>query len=212
MVHYSIAQIGWRVDKMEWAYLGLGRVSSITSDAPNLSCFQVEYGVRIVSQLSVGGAVTLFYTVIHYPYPTLFFYDVRNRTVVNKQKTNKSDPPFMNLSIDEMSARISARDKDLNRRNCLILLIFFGVGLVGFGISAWYYGEWMVETVGALWLLGGFLWRSEWLQAAEILFHYKLSFFIFGILFGFGLFLFVAFQIGEMIVDLLWDGITSLFN
>ncbi len=130
----------------------------------------------------------------------------------NKQKANKPAQPFMNLSIDEMSAQISARDKELNRRNCLILLIVLGFGLIGFAISAWHYGAWMVETAGALWLLGGFLWRSQWLQAAEILFHYKLSFFIFGILFGFGLFLFVAFQIGEMIVDLLWDGITSLFN
>jgi len=118
----------------------------------------------------------------------------------------------MNLSVDEMSAHISARDKELNRRNCLVLLLFLGLGLVLFGISAWYYGAWMVQTVGALWQLGAFLWQAEWWSAAEILFHYKLSFFIFGIIFGLGLFLFITFQIGEIIVDLLWEGITSLFN
>ncbi len=130
----------------------------------------------------------------------------------NKPKNNKPEQPFMNLSIEEMSARISNRDQELNRRNCLILLVVLGFGVVAFGISAWYYGEWMVETVGALWQLGTLLWRAEWLLAAETLFHYKLSFFLFGIILGFGLFLFITFQIGEMIVDLLWDGITSLFN
>jgi hypothetical protein len=132
--------------------------------------------------------------------------------LLNKQKTTKPEQPFMNLSIEEMSARISARDKELNRRNLLILGLFFAAGLVGFGIGAWYYGEWVLETAGALWQLGVSLWHLEWWRAAEILFQYKLSFFLFGLIGGFVLFLFITFQIGELLVELLWDGISALFD
>ncbi len=137
---------------------------------------------------------------------------LRRPIVLNKQKTTESEQPFMNLSIEEMSARISARDKELHRRNLLILGTFFAGLLIAFGIGAWYYGEWMLETAGALWQLGASLWHLEWWRAGQILFQYKLSFFLFGLIGGFFLFLFITFQIGELLVELLWDGITALFN
>jgi len=132
--------------------------------------------------------------------------------VLNKSKKIQPDKPFMNLSVEEMSARIQARDQELNRRNCLVLtllLIAFGLLLL---VGAWFYGAWMVETIGALRQLSVLLWNLEWWAAGQILLHYKLSFFVLGIFVGFFLFLFITFQIGEMLFDLIWDWISSFFN
>lgn len=132
--------------------------------------------------------------------------------MLNKNKKSTPDKPFMNLSIDEMSTRIAARDQELTRRNRLILLPFLLVSLALLILGIWLYGAWLAETLGAIWLLGLSIWRLEWWAAGQILFHYKLSFFLFGIVAGFFLFLFITFQIGEMLIDLLWDGISALFN
>lgn len=132
--------------------------------------------------------------------------------MLNKQKKTPPDKPFMNLTIEEMSARIRTRDQELNRRNCLLLLIMFAVLGFTFLIGAWTYSEWLVETLRAVGQLAGSLWRLEWLAAAEILFHYKLSFFVLGVVVGFAIFLLITFQIIEMIFDLIWDYVSSFFS
>lgn len=132
--------------------------------------------------------------------------------MLNKSKKSQPDKPFMNLSVEEMSAQIQARDEKLKRRNCLILVLFFATFAVAIFVGAWFYGAWMLETVGAVGRLVGSLWRLEWLAAGQILFQYKLSFFVLGIFAGFILFLFITFQIGEMLIDLIWEGISSFFS
>lgn len=132
--------------------------------------------------------------------------------MLNRQKKTQPAKPFMNLTIEEMSARISARDKELDRRNCLLLLILFAVLGIAFLIGAWTYSDWLVETLGAVHLLAGSLWRRELLTAAEILFHYKLSFFVLGVLVGFVIFLVITFQIVETVFDMIWDYVSSFFN
>jgi hypothetical protein len=132
--------------------------------------------------------------------------------VLNKRKATKPERPFMNLSVDEMAAQINTNTQALDRRNCLILALFFGCALLASVVGFWFYGEWLMETVSAFWQVGVYLWQWEWWLAAQLLFHYKISFFLLGIIVGFALFLFVIFQIGELLVDLLWDAISSLFN
>jgi hypothetical protein len=70
----------------------------------------------------------------------------------------------------------------------------------------------MLETVGAAWQVVISAWNLEWWQAGTILFEYKLSFFIMGILAGFVLFLFIVLEIGEILFELVWDWVTSWFG
>ena len=131
---------------------------------------------------------------------------------MNRRGQKQSDPAFMNLSLDEMSARIAARDQQLTRRNGVIALTFFALLAICSLIAAYFYGEWLLETLGAAWQVGAAVGRWEWWQALTIAFQYKLSFFILGIVFGFFVFLFVTFQIGEWLVETAWDWLNSLWN
>lgn len=124
----------------------------------------------------------------------------------------QSDPAFMNLSLDEMSARIAARDQQLTRRNGAFVLAFLGLLVIGSLLAFYFYGDWIAETLGAAWQVGTAMGRWEWWQAMTIAFQYKLSFFILGIVIGFFVFLFVTFQIGEWIVETAWDWLNSLWN
>ena len=132
--------------------------------------------------------------------------------MLNKRKVTKPERPFMNLSVEEMAAQINTNTRALERRNYLILAIFFGCALIAMMIGLWFYGEWLIETVGAFWQVGVYLWQWEWWLAAQLFFHYKISFFLLGVIVGFGLFLFVVFQIGEMLLDFLWDTVSAIFN
>jgi len=132
--------------------------------------------------------------------------------VLNNPKKSQPDKAFMNISVEEMSAKIQARDQELNRKNCFILILFFVAFVLVILVGAWYYGAWMLETVGAVGQLVGSLWRLEWLAAGQIFLQYKLSFFLLGIFAGFILFLFIVFQIGEILIDLTLEGLSSLFT
>lgn len=131
---------------------------------------------------------------------------------MNRRKAQERDPAFMNLSLDEMSARIAARDQQLTRRNGVLVLVFLGLLLISALFAFYFYGAWMAETLGAAWQVGAAVRRWEWWQALTIAFQYKLSFFILGIVIGFFVFLFVTFQIGEWIVETAWDWLNALWN
>lgn len=132
--------------------------------------------------------------------------------MVKRQKQHPPERPFMKLSVEEMAAKVQQKDAQLGRRNCLILVLFFALFVMSLLVLSWFYGEWFFHTLGAAWQVVQSIWNLQWWQAGAILFEYKLSFFLLGIFAGFLLFLFVAFQIGEMLVDLLWDWLGSLFG
>lgn len=129
-----------------------------------------------------------------------------------KIRRGEFDPSFANATLEEMAARVQRQERLTDRRNYVILLIFFLLLGSVTAISAYFYGHWVMETVGAAWQVALAVWHLEWWQALSLLFAYKLSFLILGIIIGFGIFLFVTLQIGELLVDLIWDLITSLFD
>lgn len=131
---------------------------------------------------------------------------------MKRTRHGEFDPNFTNATLEEMAARIRQREQQTNRRNYIILLFFFLLLGSGVAVGAYFYGDWVVETVRAAWHVAVAIWQLEWWQALSLLFEYKLSFLILGVVVGFGLFLFITLQIGEMLVDLIWDMITSLFD
>lgn len=131
---------------------------------------------------------------------------------MKRRRASQSDPPFMNLSLDEMSARIAARDRQLARRNSILILAILGLCVVAALVGAFIYGHWFAETFGAIWRMGAAFGRLDWWHALTILFEYKLSFLILGILIGFVIFLFVTFQIVDWLFDTAWDWVSSLWN
>jgi len=118
----------------------------------------------------------------------------------------------MNLTLDEMSAHIAARDRALDRRNGFLILGILVFCLVAALIGGFSYGHWFAETFRALWAMGAAFGRLDWWHALIILFEYKLSFLILGILIGFVTFLFVTFQIVDWLFDTAWDWVSSLWN
>ncbi|MEZ4727868.1 MAG: hypothetical protein R3E79_12130 [Caldilineaceae bacterium] len=64
-------------------------------------------------------------------------------------------------------------------------------------ISAYFYGHWVMETVGAAWQVALAVWHLEWWQALSLLFAYKLSFLILGIIIGFGIFYLLPFRLAN---------------
>jgi len=136
----------------------------------------------------------------------------REQIVARKVRRGEFDPSFANASLEEMATRVQQQERLTNRRNYVILLIFFLLLGIATAAGAYFYGHWVMETAGAAWQVVLAVWRLEWWHALSLLFEYKLSFLILGIVIGFGIFLFVALQIGDMLVDLIWDLITSLFD
>lgn len=128
------------------------------------------------------------------------------------RQMKEPERPFMNLSVEEMAAKVQQRNVELGRRNCLVLSLFALGLLVATAVCFWFYGTWILHTLSAFGQVLHALWSLEWWRAGALLFEYKLSFFIMGILVGFAVFLFVVLQIGEMLLDLLWDWVGSLFN
>jgi hypothetical protein len=131
---------------------------------------------------------------------------------MKRTRHGEFDPSFTNATLEEMAARIKQREQQTNRKNYIILLIFFLLLGSGVAVGAYFYGHWVMETVRAAGHLFAAIWHLEWWQAISLLLEYKLSFLILGIVIGFGLFLFITLQIGEMLVDLIGDLISSLFN
>lgn len=128
------------------------------------------------------------------------------------KEMKQPERPFMNLSVEEMAAKVQQRDAELGRRNCLVLALF-AIGLLGaVGVGFWFYGAWIVHTMSAFGQVVLAMWQFEWWRAGALLFEYKLSFFVMGILVGFFVFLFVVLQIGEMLLDLLLDWVGSIFS
>lgn len=131
---------------------------------------------------------------------------------MKKVRRGEFDPTFSNASLEEMAALVQKRDQITSRRNYVLLLIFFLLlALVGV-VALFFYGNWLTETVGALWQMGSAIWQLEWWQAGAILLEYKLSFFVFGIIIGVIVALFIVFQVIETLFELITDGISSLFN
>jgi hypothetical protein len=131
---------------------------------------------------------------------------------MNRPRMKQSDPAFLNLSLDEMSAYVADRDRQLARRNGFIILTLLVLLLIGSLVSAYFYGNWMLETIGAAGQVVHALWRWDWWQALTIAFQYKLSFFVLGIFVGFGVFLFITFQVGEWLIETAWDYLSALWN
>ncbi|MCB0063998.1 MAG: hypothetical protein KDE19_17870 [Caldilineaceae bacterium] len=132
--------------------------------------------------------------------------------MAKRQKQQLPERPFMKLSVEEMAAQVQLRDEQLGRRNCLVLVLFFAFFFISISVLSWFYGQWFLTTLSAAWQVLHSIWNLQWWQAAAIVFEYKLSFFLLGIFAGFLLFLFVAFQIGEMLIDFIWDWLGSLFG
>lgn len=131
---------------------------------------------------------------------------------MKKVRHGEFDPTFSNASLEEMATRVQLRDRITSRRNFVLLLIFFICLTLALVVGLFFYGQWLTETVSALWQMGSAIWNLEWWQAGAILFEYKLSFFLFGTIVGVIVALFIVFQVIETLFDLVVDGISSLFN
>ena len=131
---------------------------------------------------------------------------------MKKVRRGEFDSSFTNASLEEMAERVQQRGRQTDRRNYVIILIFLLLLGIGIAIGAYFYGDWVMATIGAAWQVTLALWNLQWWQAVTIFFAYKLSFLILGVVIGFVLFLFITFQVVETLADLVWDTITSLFN
>jgi hypothetical protein len=131
---------------------------------------------------------------------------------MKKVRRGEFDPSFTNAPLEEMAARVQQRGRQTARRNYVIILIFLLLLGIGIALGAYFYGDWVMATVGAAWQVTAALWNLQWWEAISILFAYKLSFLILGVVIGFVLFLFITFQVVETLVDLIGDMIASLFN
>lgn len=131
---------------------------------------------------------------------------------MKKVRRGEFDPKFSNASLEEMADLVQKRDQLTGRRNLVLLLIFFILLTLAVVVGLFFYGHWLTETVSALWQMGSAIWNLEWWQAGAILLEYKLSFFLFGIIVGVIVALFIVFQVIETLFDLVVDGISSLFN
>lgn len=122
------------------------------------------------------------------------------------------DPSFSNATLEEMAALVQQRGQQTDRRNRLLLLVFFaGLGLViAIGVNV--YDHWLTETFRALGAMLFAIWHWQWWQAAAILLEYKLSFFFLGVIVGVIVALTIALQIIETLFDLVWDTISSFFS
>ncbi len=129
-----------------------------------------------------------------------------------KIRRGEFDASFANATLEEMAERVKQYEQQTNRRNYVILLAFFLLLGVGTALGLYFYGHWVMDTVRAAGSVAWSIWHLEWWQALTILFAYKLSFLILGVVLGFGLFLFITLQIGEILVDMIWDAVTSVFN
>ncbi|MEZ4615761.1 MAG: hypothetical protein R2867_09685 [Caldilineaceae bacterium] len=131
---------------------------------------------------------------------------------MKKDKHSIPDRPFMNLTIEEMAEHVRAREAALNRRNCLVLQSFV-LFAVGFAVSTWYYGHWMLETIDAIVAIGAIA-----LAAGVVAGHRNpppISTFV--LCFGsyYWLWSIPLYHISsdcEMIIEHLWHLITGLFN
>jgi len=131
---------------------------------------------------------------------------------MKKVRRGEFDPSFTNASLEEMAERVQQRGRQTDRRNYVIILIFLLLLGIGIALGTYFYGDWVMATVGAAWQVTLALWNLQWWEAITIFFAYKLSFLILGVVIGFVLFLFITFQVVETLVDLVWDTIASLFN
>lgn len=131
---------------------------------------------------------------------------------MKKVRHGEFDPTFSNASLEEMADRVQKRDQITSRRNLVLLLSFFALLALAIVVGLFFYGQWLTETIGALWQMGSAIWNLEWWQAGAILLEYKLSFFLLGMLVGVIVALFIVFQVVETLFDLVVDGISSLFN
>jgi hypothetical protein len=122
------------------------------------------------------------------------------------------DSRFSNATLEEMAALVKQHERTTNRRNKLLILGFcLLLGLVvAIGVNL--YGHWLTETMHASGQVLSALWHWQWWQAAAILLEYKLSFFLLGVIVGVIVALFIVFQVVETLIDLIWDGISSLFS
>jgi len=131
---------------------------------------------------------------------------------MKKVRLGEFDEKFSNASLEEMADLVQKRDRITSRRNLVLLLTFFTLLTLAVVVGLFFYGQWLTATVSALWQMGAALWNLEWWQAGAILLEYKLSFFLFGLIVGVIVALFIVFQIVETLFDLVVDGISSLFN
>ncbi len=129
-----------------------------------------------------------------------------------KIRRGEFDASFANATLEEMAARVKQYEQQTDRRNYIILLGFFVLLSISLAFGAYFYGHWVMETVRAAGGMVWSVWHLEWWQALAIFFEYKLSFLILGVVLGFGLFLFITLQIGEILVDMIWDALNGLFN
>jgi hypothetical protein len=122
------------------------------------------------------------------------------------------DPSFSNATLEEMAARVRAREQLTDRRNHILLLVFFLLLGVTIAIGVNVYDQWLAETFHALGTMASALWQWQWWQAGAILLEYKLSFFFLGLIVGIIVALFIVLQVAETIIDLISDTLSSLFS
>lgn len=131
---------------------------------------------------------------------------------MKKIRRGEFDPNFSNATLEEMAAHVQQRGQQTDRRNKVLLLLFFL--LLGFviAIGVNVYDQWLSETFHALATMASAFWHWQWWQAGAILLEYKLSFFFLGIIVGAIIALIIALQVVETLIDLIGDTVSSLFN
>jgi hypothetical protein len=131
---------------------------------------------------------------------------------MKKIRRGQFDPSFSNATLEEMAALVQQRGQKTDRRNRIILLLFFVLLVLALGISINVYDHWLVETFHALGQMVSAIWHWQWWEAGAILLQYKLSFFFLGLIFGFIIALFIVLQIVETLIDWVQDTLSSLFS
>jgi len=119
---------------------------------------------------------------------------------------------FVNLPIEEMSAHVMAGQRRDKGFSCIVLLLFFLTVAAVIGAGIYYYAPWMLETWTASREVAPSIWNLKFWDALQIVLAYRVSFLIMGIFVGIVIGLFAVFQLGEMLVDLAWDIVTSPFS
>jgi|GEM_PF-1431633 len=136
----------------------------------------------------------------------------RPKKVMRSDTFRGLNEEFTNLSVQEMSQHVMAGQKQDKRYGCLILLLFFlAIGAV-MGAGVYYYGPWMAETWGAAREVATSLWNLNFWEALTIIFTNRVSFLIMGLFIGIVVTLFVVLQLADILLDMVWDIVSSPFG
>jgi len=136
----------------------------------------------------------------------------RSKKILRSDTHRGLNEEFINLSLEEMSAHVTAGQRRDRGGSCVVLLLFFLLIAAIIGVGIYYYGPWFTETWNASRQVASSVWNLKFWEAFQLVFAYRVSFLIIGIFVGIVIALFTVFQLGEMILDLAWNIVSAPFS